>query len=70
MALRKSSDKVIFADSKIEDAFNSLSEDDWLKVLTIKITIIKNINNSFPKSSFKIKRTTKVTIIYKIISII
>ena len=37
MSLRKPSDKVIFADEKIENAFNSLSEDDWLKKAIKKI---------------------------------
>jgi hypothetical protein len=31
MGLSKPADKVIFADSKVETHFNSLSEDDWLK---------------------------------------
>lgn len=31
MRLIKSADAVIFADDKTEDAFNSMSEDDWLK---------------------------------------
>lgn len=31
MRLQKSADGVIFADDKVEEDFNSLSEDDWLK---------------------------------------
>lgn len=31
MGISKPADKVIFADEKIEEAFNKLPEDDWLK---------------------------------------
>jgi len=46
MALRKPASKVVFADDKIEKAFNSLSKDDVLKKSILK-TIEKLKENVF-----------------------
>jgi|SRR3989338_8324142 len=46
MGLTKPADKVVFIDDKLEEAFNSLSDEDWLK-RAIKKAIEKLKENAF-----------------------
>lgn len=59
--LVKPSDKVIFVDDKLEEAFNSLDEEDWLKK-SIKKAIVKLKENAFCGERIKKELIPKIYI--------